>query len=85
MTWRLHDTPAVSVQPERDPGSGAVEIRQEVMDTNSLMGNLDWILRKKIFIVKVVRPWRRLPREVVDGPSLAVLKAGVEKVLSNMV
>ena len=32
-------------------------------------------IRKKFFPVRVVRHWHRLPREAVDAPSLAVLKA----------
>lgn len=31
-------------------------------------------MRKKCFVVKMVRHWKRLPRVVVDAPSLAVFK-----------
>ncbi|KFV18062.1 hypothetical protein N340_13660, partial [Tauraco erythrolophus] len=42
-------------------------------------------LRKKFFTLRVVRYWNRLPREVVDAPSLEVFKARLDEVLSNLV
>ncbi|KFW12623.1 hypothetical protein N326_06273, partial [Eurypyga helias] len=42
-------------------------------------------IRKKFFPERVVRHWRRLPREAVDAPSLEVLKARLEEALSNLV
>ncbi|KAM9627797.1 uncharacterized protein ACIBXB_017478 [Morphnus guianensis] len=42
-------------------------------------------IRKKFFTVRVVRHWNRLPREVVDAPSLAVFKARLDGALSNLV
>jgi len=33
----------------------------------------------------VVRPWPRLPRETVAGPSLAGLKARLDGALSNLI
>ena len=33
----------------------------------------------------VVRCWNGLPREVVDAPSLEVLKAGLDGALGNLV
>ena len=35
--------------------------------------------------MKVVKHWNRLPREVVDAPSLAVFKASLDGALSNLV
>jgi len=34
--------------------------------------------------LRVVRPWPRLPREAVAAPSLAVLKARLDGVLSTL-
>jgi len=41
--------------------------------------------RKQFFTLRVVRHWHRLPREVVDAPSLKVFKARLDGVLSNLV
>ncbi|KFV14541.1 hypothetical protein N340_08661, partial [Tauraco erythrolophus] len=42
-------------------------------------------IRKKSFTLRVVRQWNRLPREVVDAPSLAVFKARLDEALGNLV
>ncbi|PKU48582.1 hypothetical protein llap_1118 [Limosa lapponica baueri] len=40
--------------------------------------------RKKFFTVRMVRHWNRLPREVVDAPSLELFKTGLDGALSNL-
>ena len=42
-------------------------------------------VRKKFFTVRVLRYWNRLPREVVEAPSLEVLKARLHEALGNVV
>ncbi|KFR08151.1 hypothetical protein Y956_12064, partial [Nipponia nippon] len=42
-------------------------------------------IRKKFFIMRVVRQWNRLPSKVVDAPSLEVFKARLDGALSNLV
>ncbi|KFV12460.1 hypothetical protein N340_06517, partial [Tauraco erythrolophus] len=42
-------------------------------------------IRKKFFTLRVVRHWNRLPREVVDAPSLKVFKARLDEALGNLV
>ncbi|KFM07411.1 hypothetical protein AS27_06303, partial [Aptenodytes forsteri] len=42
-------------------------------------------IRKKLFTIRVVRNWNRLPREGVDAPSLEVFKARLDGALSNRV
>ncbi|KFZ59871.1 hypothetical protein N321_01618, partial [Antrostomus carolinensis] len=41
--------------------------------------------RKKFFTLWVVKPWPRLPREVVEAPSLETFKVRLDGALSNLV
>ena len=42
-------------------------------------------IRKKFFPVRVVRHWNRLPKEVVDAPSLEAFKARLDAALGSLV
>ncbi|KFV16140.1 hypothetical protein N340_06404, partial [Tauraco erythrolophus] len=42
-------------------------------------------LKKKVFTLRVVKHWNRLPREVVVASSLEVFKARLDEALSNLV
>ena len=42
-------------------------------------------IRKKFFTMRVVRHWHRLPREVVDAPSLETFKVRFDRALSNLI
>ncbi|KFW69967.1 hypothetical protein AS28_10906, partial [Pygoscelis adeliae] len=42
-------------------------------------------IRKKFFTLRVVKHWNRLPREVVDAPSLETFKVRLDGALNNLV
>ncbi|KFP23162.1 hypothetical protein Z169_07926, partial [Egretta garzetta] len=42
-------------------------------------------IRKKFFTMRVVKHWDRLPREVVEAPSLETFKARLDRALSNLI
>ncbi|KFQ65903.1 hypothetical protein N335_10170, partial [Phaethon lepturus] len=41
-------------------------------------------VRKKFFIVRVMGHWNRLPREVVESPSLETFKTQLDVFLGNL-
>ena len=42
-------------------------------------------IRKKSFTVRVVRHWNRLPRDVVDAPSVETSKTKLDKALGSLI
>ena len=48
-------------------------------------GRFRLYVRGKFFTMRVVRCWNRLPKEVVDAPSLEVFKAWLDGALGSLV
>ena len=60
-----------------------VLIGQEEMVSDLKVRRFTLDIRKKFFMMKVVRNWNRLPREVVDGASLEMSKVRLDGALST--
>ncbi|KFQ11490.1 hypothetical protein N330_09534, partial [Leptosomus discolor] len=42
-------------------------------------------IKKKFFTMRVVKHWHRLPREVVEAPSLGTFQARLDGALSTLI
>ena len=69
------DWPFMRVDSDRTRGNG-FNLRQ---------GRLRLDIRRKFFTQRVVTLWNRLPKKVVDAPSLEAFKAGLDVALGSLV
>ena len=48
-------------------------------------GRFRWDIRENFFTKRVIKHWNRLPKEVVESPSLEIFKRCVDMALRDMV
>ncbi|KAK4825809.1 hypothetical protein QYF61_002414 [Mycteria americana] len=61
------------------------QVQRRAMKMVRGLEHLSYEDAKKFFTLRVVRHWNRLPRGVVDPPSLVVLKVTLDGPLSNLI
>ncbi|RMC06908.1 hypothetical protein DUI87_16358 [Hirundo rustica rustica] len=88
VAWRPHGNLPVSEGACREAREGLF-IRSCCNRTRSdrdklKEGKFRLDIRKKFFTLRVVRHWNRLPKEVVDAPSLVVFKPGPVRAVSAL-
>ena len=71
---------AINLQIPTELISGAQTLR----DAHDTEGGAGTILRKNFFLLRVMEPWPRLPREAVESPSLEIFQTHLDAVLCSL-
>ncbi|KAK4829062.1 hypothetical protein QYF61_001867 [Mycteria americana] len=85
------DLIALYSSPRRKSGEGGADLfslvpsdRTHENGSKLHQGRFRLDIRKHFFTERVVKHWNRLPREVVNAPSLSVFKRHLDNALNNM-
>ena len=65
--------------------AGPVALQQGIIFFKLKEGRFRLDITKKFFAMRVAKHWNRLPREVVDAPSLETFEVRLDGALSNLV
>jgi len=88
--WRIlfvKYTAGLSVEPQPAFCGGGLTLELEVakfyssLEVELKQRKLQLNPRKNFFPLRVTEPWNRLPREVVESPSLEIFQTRLDKVL----
>jgi len=55
-----------------------------VVPSDKTRGNRHKLKQRNFFPLRVTEPWNRLPREIVESPSLEIFKTHLDKVLCSL-
>jgi len=62
----------------------SMRTRSKIISLGTIQGRFRLDISEHFFTERMLKPWNRLPREVVDAPSLSVLKRPLDSALNNV-